>query len=77
MKAKVDSAMRALDVGVKVRKRIARRLLEPPASDPLPAPAQAVVVASGHNLSVVRDVFESKKTGTIFMDRPPAPSVSA
>mmetsp|Transcript_45627 Transcript_45627/g.126167 ORF Transcript_45627/g.126167 Transcript_45627/m.126167 type:complete len:211 (+) Transcript_45627:1433-2065(+) len=52
MKAKVDSAMRALDVGVK-----------------------AVVVASGHNLSVVRDVFSSKSTGTIFMDRPPTPTV--
>mmetsp|Transcript_45643 Transcript_45643/g.126320 ORF Transcript_45643/g.126320 Transcript_45643/m.126320 type:complete len:721 (+) Transcript_45643:950-3112(+) len=53
MKAKVDSAMRALDVGVK-----------------------AVVVASGHNLSVVRDVFSSKSTGTIFMDRPPTPTAA-
>ena len=33
---------------------------------------QAVVVASGHDLGVIRDLFNGVDKGTIFMDRPPS-----
>ena len=37
--------------------------------------AQAVVVASGHDLGIIRDLFNGVDKGTIFMDRPPSVQV--